>query len=83
MGYLPTIIAIFCLLVSATSKEREIGERSILLPVDYGATHRVQHLVEAYGGCYHWTTSEPSVLKISPIKTEKECESRALVEVQK
>lgn len=76
-------ILLLLLSITLTIKDHEIGERSVLLPIDYGATHRVQHLIEAYGGCYTWTTNEPSVLKIQTLKGDPHCESRVLIEVQK
>lgn len=82
-----TIRTLALLLISlslvSSLRDHEIGERSVLLPIDYGATHRVQHLMEAFGGCYIWSTSEPSLLKISPLDNDHDCKSRVLVEVQR
>ena len=84
MGFANRSLVLWLLLSLALSlKDHEIGERSVLLPVDYGASHRVQHLMEAYGGCYLWNTNQPSVLNVQGIRTDHECEGRALIEVQK
>ena len=84
MKILFAAVATLLLLTQLTHcKEREIRSKSILLPISQSSPeHRIEYVTEAYGGCYHWSTNEPTVLKVQGIVTSNNCESKAVLMLQ-
>lgn len=71
---LAVVFVITLLTQPAFCKEREIRSKSILLPISHVAPeHRIEYVTEAYGGCYHWSTNEPTVLNVQGIVTSNNC----------
>lgn len=65
---------------------RNINHLNLLLPAvrDNGHSRHVEHHLEAYNGCYEWTSSHPDILEIIEVNGDQEtgCSSRATVRVK-
>lgn len=82
-------ILCICLMITlqvATTGTRNINHLNLLLPAvrDNGHSRHVEHQLEAYNGCYEWTSSHPDILEILEVKNDLEtgCSSKATVRVK-
>lgn len=62
---------------------KKINNVNMLLPVIYGSVENrnIEHTLVGYNGCYDWSTSQPSILRVKEISDDRspQCHSQAVV----
>lgn len=70
---------------AGTSASKDISHINLLLPAlkNQASDHAIEHTLEAFNGCYHWTSSQPDILRPFevPDSPGSHCASKLLLKV--